>query len=214
MLKFGSVQKNRLLIRRIGSRGVALAAPEIIDVVRATIDCLHTWELFSTLGVAELDRALHRVGHEALGGAIHYTLSETDYASGGPVTDACSERLLLSDDPPIDGHFDGDYLDAFAVEEDGKCVSKAQIRWKTKEFIEIAVDTEVGYRGRGYGRAVVAAATDWILDQGAAGHYPVTPDNLPSCRIARSLGYKVGWFEIFGRELKGGGSGRDEETIR
>ena len=88
MLKFGSVQKNRLLIRRIGSRGVALAAPEIIDVVRATIDCLHTWELFSTLGVAELDRALHRVGHEALGGAIHYTLSETDYASGGPVTDA------------------------------------------------------------------------------------------------------------------------------
>ena len=190
--KFGSVQKNRLLIRRIGSRVIALATPEIIDVVRAVINGLHAWELFSTLGVAELDRALRPIGHEALGGALRYTLSETDYTGGRSAMGPHPEKLLVSDHPPTGGRFDAEYLDAFGVVEDGKHVSKAHIRWKTKEFIEVAVHTDEPYRKRGYGRAVVTAATDWLLSQGAAGLYPVTPDNLPSCRIARSLGFNQG----------------------
>ena len=201
-LKLGSVRKNRLLIRRIGSRAIALAVPEIMNVIKPLINSLHTWELFSPLGVAELDRALGSIGYEALGGALHYTLSDTDFAGAGSAMRIDLDKLLTSDHPPVEGEFDGEYVDAFGVAEEGKYVSVAQIRWKTPRFIEVAVHTDEPYRQRGYGSAVVTAATEWLLSQGAAGHYPVTPDNLPSCRIARRLGFKVGWFEIFGRQLR------------
>ena len=52
-----------------------------------------------------------------------------------------------------------------------------------------SVYTDPTARGRGLGRAVVAAATGAILDSGRVARYFAFFDNTPSLRICRSLGY-------------------------
>ena len=71
------------------------------------------------------------------------------------------------------------------------------MRWKADDFVEIEVNTQKDYRGRGFGLAVVTAAVEWILSRGAVAHYPVMPDNIPSARIPRRLGFRVAWQEIY-----------------
>ncbi len=53
-----------------------------------------------------------------------------------------------------------------------------------------SVFTDPAFRGRGLGRAVVAAATAAILDSGRAARYFAFSDNTPSRRICHSLGYR------------------------
>jgi RimJ/RimL family protein N-acetyltransferase len=83
--------------------------------------------------------------------------------------------------------------------KDGRQVSVATIRWKLPDFIEIGVSTREEFRQHGHGLLAVAAATEWVLARGAVAHYAVKPDNLPSCRIPRRLGYTVAWQEVTGR---------------
>ena len=53
------------------------------------------------------------------------------------------------------------------------------------------VMTEVDYRDQGFGVAVVSAATEWVLNQGAVAWYGAYADNIPSLRIARRLGFQL-----------------------
>ena len=79
--------------------------------------------------------------------------------------------------------------------ERGKLLSRCLTTW-APEGIERqigtvwSVYTEPGLRGRGLGRAVVAAATAAILDSGRIARYFAFSDNIPSLRICRSLGFR------------------------
>jgi ribosomal protein S18 acetylase RimI-like enzyme len=90
---------------------------------------------------------------------------------------------------------EGSEVRTFGVVERGKLLSRCLTTW-APEGIERqigtvwSVYTEPGLRGRGLGRAVVAAATAAIVDSGRIARYIAFSDNIPSLRICRSLGFR------------------------
>ena len=71
----------------------------------------------------------------------------------------------------------------------GEIASWAAIKLKSPEVWEIAVVTEAAYRGRGYAKDVVSAATQFILGQGRLALYVHDRTNHASAKVCRSLGY-------------------------
>ncbi len=67
----------------------------------------------------------------------------------------------------------------------------AAIKLKSDAVWEIAVVTEAQYRGRGYAKRVVSAATAHILDHGRVPLYIHDRTNRASAHVCRSLGYRV-----------------------
>lgn len=53
----------------------------------------------------------------------------------------------------------------------------------------VGIVTHPGYRGRGYGRAVVSAMTRVALHEGAIPHYQTLASNVASLAVARALGF-------------------------
>jgi GNAT superfamily N-acetyltransferase len=83
---------------------------------------------------------------------------------------------------------------AFGVVEGGRLLARCLTTWATRGIERQigtvwSVFTDPTLRGRGLGRAVVAAATAAILDSGRVARYFAFSDNLPSIRICQSLGY-------------------------
>jgi len=64
------------------------------------------------------------------------------------------------------------------------------------EGANIAVWTHEDYRGRGYGKDVVTGVTNWCLDNELLPIYLVTEANIPSLKLAKSLGYEIMAKEI------------------
>ncbi len=73
----------------------------------------------------------------------------------------------------------------------GRLVSWAALKLKSDRVWELAVATEADYRGRGYARDVVAAATAYTLDQGRLPIYIHDRDNNTSAFVARAVGYQI-----------------------
>jgi GNAT superfamily N-acetyltransferase len=89
---------------------------------------------------------------------------------------------------------EGAAVHAFGVVEGGRLLARCLTTWAStgveRQIGTVwSVFTEPGARGRGFGRAVVAAATEAILDSGRVARYFAFSDNLPSLRICRSLDY-------------------------
>lgn len=61
---------------------------------------------------------------------------------------------------------------------------------KSDDAWELAVATQADYRGRGYARDVVSAATSYVLDEGRICLYIHDRENGPSGFVARSLGFQ------------------------
>ena len=73
----------------------------------------------------------------------------------------------------------------------GRLLSWAAIKLKSDHVWEIAVATEADYRGRGYARDVVSAATRFALDNGRIAIYIHDRDNTTSAYVARAIGYQL-----------------------
>lgn len=76
------------------------------------------------------------------------------------------------------GRFEGSHLVSVAVASR----SAQEVVW---------VYTLPSQRGRGYGRAVVTAATEWLLDQTGQAYYSLDEDRQASQRLCESLGYTL-----------------------
>ena len=72
----------------------------------------------------------------------------------------------------------------------GRLISYAALKLKSASVWEIAVATEPDYRGRGYARDVVSAASRFALEHGRVPIYINDRDNSNSAFVARSLGYQ------------------------
>jgi len=68
-------------------------------------------------------------------------------------------------------------------------VASATLNWQSPHFGEIAVNTRPQHRRQGWGRSVVAALSQHLLDSGRTPLYVVTEDNLPSIQLAESVGF-------------------------
>jgi RimJ/RimL family protein N-acetyltransferase len=73
----------------------------------------------------------------------------------------------------------------------GRLVSWAALKVKSDRIWEIAVATEADYRGRGFARDVVSAATKFTLDQGRVPIYIHDRDNSTSAYVARAVGFQL-----------------------
>ncbi len=57
--------------------------------------------------------------------------------------------------------------------------------------VELTLETARGYRGRGYGKAALAALTAHLTAQGLSVIYRTRENNTPSVRAALSLGFRA-----------------------
>ncbi|MBV8715178.1 MAG: GNAT family N-acetyltransferase [Chloroflexi bacterium] len=73
----------------------------------------------------------------------------------------------------------------------GRLISWAAIKLKSDSVWELAVATEADYRGRGFARDVVAAATQYTLEQGRLPIYIHDRDNGTSAFVARAVGFQL-----------------------
>jgi len=73
----------------------------------------------------------------------------------------------------------------------GRLVSWAAIKLISETVWELAVATEPDYRGRGFARDAVAAATRFTLEQGRLPIYIHDRDNSTSGFVARALGFQL-----------------------
>jgi RimJ/RimL family protein N-acetyltransferase len=73
----------------------------------------------------------------------------------------------------------------------GKLVSWAALKLKSDRVWEIAVATDSDYRGRGYARDVVSAATRFALERDKLAIYIHDRDNTTSAFVARAVGYQM-----------------------
>ncbi len=71
----------------------------------------------------------------------------------------------------------------------GTVAASALLNWQSRYFAEIAVHTQASYRGRGWGRSVVATLCQYVLDRGRTPLYAVNPDNAPSLNLAERVGF-------------------------
>jgi GNAT superfamily N-acetyltransferase len=81
--------------------------------------------------------------------------------------------------PPVFGCFAGERLAAAGMLE----------RWGNR-LLQVGIVTHPGYRGRGYGKAVVSAMSAYGLATGGVMQYRTLRANLPSVGIARALGFQ------------------------
>ncbi|MFO7662235.1 MAG: GNAT family N-acetyltransferase [Chloroflexota bacterium] len=68
-------------------------------------------------------------------------------------------------------------------------VAAASINWQSPTFAEIGVNTRPQFRRQGWGRSVVAAMAQYLLDSGRTPLYVVSEENQPSIQLAESVGF-------------------------
>ena len=168
------------------SGGVVSIRPDLADSARRELsDASHD----RPLGEPHFER-LRRLARRAV--PYVYSLSGytlyCDRQNFRPAGDL-AERLAPDDRRGYDlrRRFDGDIFVVSGAR--GEIASWAAIKLKSREVWEIAVVTEAAYRGRGYAKQVVSAATRHIIDQGRLALYVHDRTNHASAKVCRALGY-------------------------
>ncbi len=67
--------------------------------------------------------------------------------------------------------------------------ASATLNWQSPSFAEIGVTTQPGYRRRGWGRSVVSAMANYLLENGRIPLYVVAQNNEASIQLAESVGF-------------------------
>jgi len=77
-------------------------------------------------------------------------------------------------------------------------VADATLNWQSPRFGEIAVNTRQQHRRQGWGRSVVAALSQHLLDSGRTPLYVVSEEFTASIQLAESVGFHdTGAREVF-----------------
>ncbi len=77
----------------------------------------------------------------------------------------------------------------FQIESQGQVMAMAGVNWRSPAFAEIFVYVHPSGRGRGWGRSVVSACTNALLEERVRPLYIVDEENEASQRVADALGY-------------------------
>jgi GNAT superfamily N-acetyltransferase len=72
----------------------------------------------------------------------------------------------------------------------GQIVAQAGVNWRSPEFADIYVNTDPRVRGRGLGKSVVSALSNWLLEQRLTPLFAIAEDNDASLGLATGLGYQ------------------------
>ena len=74
-------------------------------------------------------------------------------------------------------------------ESEGELGASATVNWQSPQFADVAVYTNPAYRKRGWGRSVVSALVQHLLENGRTPLYEVTQQNRPSIQLAQNVGF-------------------------
>lgn len=94
-----------------------------------------------------------------------------------------------------------DGVPRYVIRSRGEIASEAGVNWRSPHFAELFVRTQPWARGRGWGRAVVAACATTLIQSGVQPLYMVSEGNIASVRLAES----VGFVDTGAREFAGSG---------
>jgi GNAT superfamily N-acetyltransferase len=72
----------------------------------------------------------------------------------------------------------------------GAIVAQAGVNWRSPEFADIYVSTDPRVRGRGLGKSVVSALSNWLLEQNVTPLFTIAKENRASHELSTSLGYQ------------------------
>jgi ribosomal protein S18 acetylase RimI-like enzyme len=71
----------------------------------------------------------------------------------------------------------------------GEIIASAGLNWQSAHFADIYVHTKSSYRRLGYGRSVVAALIQHVLESGRTPLFVANSENDPSIQLAESVGF-------------------------
>jgi RimJ/RimL family protein N-acetyltransferase len=166
--------------------GIVSARPDLLERTRTGLGRVMADR---PLGGAEFTR-LHHVARQAIPYA--YSLSgHVLYADAEHFQPRPSRAVRLDRHDPrgtdLRRRFDGEIFVVWSVR--GEIASWSAIKLKADDVWEIAVVTEVPFRGQGLAKEVVSAATEHILEQGRTALYVHDRTNVASAKVCRALGY-------------------------
>lgn len=96
-------------------------------------------------------------------------------------------NVLVTQDSSVNG------LPRFTIkQDDGRnrvMAASAGLNWISPHFGEISVTTSPNYRRRGWGRSVVAAMVNYLLQNGRTPLYVVSTHNEASIQLAERVGF-------------------------
>lgn len=168
---------------------VIAARPDMVERLRSEMGSDAQAGLLDLAALRRLHRAIKRVAEHSftLGGEMRAADGETFQPYRGTIV----AKLVDPEDPSaahLRGRFDAR---VFGIRgPHGRIVAWAGLKEKSPDVWEIAVTTEADYRGRGFARATVSAATQCTLEAGRLPLYIHDRDNEPSAFVCRSLGYQ------------------------
>jgi len=107
-----------------------------------------------------------------------------DPARFQPVINVLVRRV----DPPGEGTPGGGNY-RFEIESQGQVMAMSGTNWRSPDFAEVFVYVHPRARGRGWGRSVVSACSNALLEERLRPLYMAEEGNAASARIAEALGY-------------------------
>lgn len=75
-------------------------------------------------------------------------------------------------------------------QDSGEVVAAAGLNWQTRNYAELSVHTTSGERRQGWGRSVVAAMINHLLQNGRTPLYVAGERNHASLQLAESIGFR------------------------
>jgi GNAT superfamily N-acetyltransferase len=193
-----------LLALKLGERAaVVVTDPDWPAKLSPVVERMHPDMVFSAFGCYELTRALSEEGIAVWGPNWHLFGDEPAVlAATDPVTDmveAIPPPELAEVDFDLFWHCRPNSVAAFGVHEDGGLVALATVMDRGEPVLEIGMEVAPGAKGRGLGRAVVAAAARWIVESGSVALATVAGFNVPSARTLRSVGLEYLFMDLEGK---------------
>lgn len=170
---------------------VAISArPEWHDKLRHILNDIHPDLLFSVAGAFEISRVTLLDGVAIWGPVPCYVADESTWK---PVNDPRVAKLSKKQVGEINWSIfwhcvSPKSLAHFGIYEGEQLVALSTVNDNGFKVYEIGVDTVQGSQGQGHGTAVVSAAGDWILEQGATPFASAADWNIASGRNLRRLG--------------------------
>jgi GNAT superfamily N-acetyltransferase len=169
---------------------VIACRPNLVPRLRAEMGSDQYLPSLDAPALRRLVRTVRRLVPNAftLGG----DLRACDVAGFMPSPTASRAELIPRADPAaqhLRSRFDGDVFGVRGPRD--RVISWAALKLKASTVWELAVGTDADYRGRGYARDVVSAATRFVLDHGRVPIYVHDRDNSTSAFVARAVGYRI-----------------------
>lgn len=189
-----------LVVAKVGDRlGIVVDMPEWAARLDSLLQELPPDLLFSAFGCYELVRSLADDEIAVWGPNWHlFGDASTILSPADDRPELMEPSRLESVDFDLFWHCRLNSLVGFGVHDEGKLVALATVMDRDELVCEIGMEVAPDAMGRGLGRAVVAAAARWILDNGSLVLATVGPFNVPSARTLRSVGLRYLFMDIEG----------------